>query len=127
VPLSADYAVAGERLRVEIATGGYRVEGAMILRPDGAAIPAQTIEQPDGGNGGGFSIGVGVGSSRQVGSVGVGAGVGTGAVLGERRAGATAFATFPLAAAGPPPWRLHVKVVGIEPVVIVLDPALKAR
>ncbi len=123
--LSADYAVAGDRLRVEVDTGGYRLEWAEILRPDGREVRAETIEHPGvGRSGSGFGIGVGVGTARRTGSVGVGGGVGVGTTVGggEPRPEATTVAVFPLEAAGPAPWRLRVKVVGIEPVVIVLDP-----
>jgi hypothetical protein len=34
---------------------------------------------------------------------------------------------FRLDLAGPPPWRLRVKVVGVDPVDIVLDPAARGR
>jgi hypothetical protein len=34
---------------------------------------------------------------------------------------------FRLAEAGPPPWRLRVKVVGVEAVDILLDPARSGR
>jgi hypothetical protein len=126
VTFSADYRVAGDRLRVELDTGGYRVEWAELVRPDGSALRAETIEHPGALTGGGptFGIGVGVGSSRRTGSVGVGGEVGVGtAVGGPALRGDTTLAAFPLAAAGPAPWRVRVKAVGIEPVEIVLDPA----
>ena len=124
VLVSADYAEVGDRLRVELDTGGYRIEDATIVKPDGAAVAAEALEQPDGRDGGGLTIGVGAGSARRTGSVGVGAGVGTGPLVGDARRGdGNGLATFPLAAVGPPPWRLRVKLAGIEPVDIVLDPA----
>ena len=46
VPISADYDLVGERLRVEIDAGGYRVETAEIVKADGVAVRAQSIEDP---------------------------------------------------------------------------------
>ena len=40
---------------------------------------------------------------------------------------ATTLAVFRLADAGPPPWRLRVKVVGVDAVDIVLDPTAAAE
>jgi hypothetical protein len=122
-PISADYTVAGDRLRVEVDTGGYRLEWAEMIRPDGSTLRAETIEHPGPGGGGtGIGVGIGVGSGRRTGSVGVGGGVGIGTTLGggPPPEGNT-VAVFPLAAIGPPPWRLGVKLVGVEPVLIVLD------
>jgi hypothetical protein len=121
VRLSAGYRIAGDTLRVSIESGGYRVEDALILRPDGTVVRPLAIEPPApyGGSGVGLGIGVGgtVGSGGGV-SVGTGIGVGT-PVAGGRP---YAVAVFPLQQAGPPPWSLHVKVVGIQPVIIVLPP-----
>jgi hypothetical protein len=123
VPISADYTVAGDRLRVEVDTGRHRLEWAEIVRPDGSTLRAETIEHPGpGGGGSGVGIGIGVGSGRRTGSVGVGGGVGIGTRLGGGPiAEGNTVAVFPLDAIGPPPWRLGVKAVGIEPVLIVLD------
>lgn len=123
-PISADYRVVGDRLRVEIDTGGYRLEEALIVRPDGAGIPAQTIEHPGArGGGSGVGIGIGVGGASRSGSVGIGTGVGVGTTLGgDGRVGGTTLAWFPLDHAGPGPWRLRVKVVGVQPTDIVLGP-----
>ncbi len=122
-PISADYRQLEDRLRVEIDTGGYRLEEAQILRADGVAVPARTIEHPGyRGGGSGLGLGLGVGSIGRSGGVGIGTGVGVGTTLGPGRAEGNTFADFPLAEAGPAPWRLRVKVVGVTPVVIVLDP-----
>jgi hypothetical protein len=125
-PVSADYGQAGDRVRVEVDTGGYRLEWAEIVRPDGRAVRAETIEHPGPPRGStGVGVGLGVGSGRRTGSVGVGGGVGIGTMLGG--GGPTAegntVAVFPLEAIGPAPWRLRAKIVGIEPVLIILDPA----
>jgi len=126
ITIAADYAVTRDRLRVEIDTGGYRVEEAVIVTADGTPVRPESLEQPDGRDGGGFAFGIGVGSAGRVGSAGLGTGVGVGTTLGEgrgRRIDSHAVAVFPLAAVGPAPWRLRVKPVGIEPVLILLDPA----
>src|SRR4029077_16312906 len=51
--LSAAYAIIADRVRVEIATDGRRLERAQIVRPDGSLLEAQTIEYtpPVGGGG----------------------------------------------------------------------------
>jgi hypothetical protein len=120
VRLAADYRVAGDTLRVWVESGGYRVEDVLILRPDGAVVRPLAVEPPGPPAGSGLGIGVG-GSVGSGGDVAVGTGIGVGIDLGGdgRR---HAVAVFPLAPAGPPPWSLHLKVVGIQPVVIVLPP-----
>lgn len=125
-PISADYDIVGERLRVEIDTGGYRVEAAEIVRADGALVRASSIDDAPrrGGTGIGFGLGFGIGGASFRGGVGVGAGAGAGSAVG--RAEANTFADFPLAEIGPAPWRLRVKVVGTQVVEIVLEPARPA-
>ncbi len=119
VRLAADYRVVGDRLRVAIESGGYPVEDALILRGDGAIVRPLAIEPPGAAGGSGVGIGVGVGSVGRSGSVsiGTGVGVGTGIGVGGRRG---AVAVFPLDQVGPAPWTLHLKVAGIQPVVILL-------
>lgn len=128
VPLSADYQVLVDRLRVEIDTGGYRLEDAQIVRADGGTVQPQTIEHPSLRGGSGIGIGLGVGGTRwgSGGGVGVGTGLGVGTTLGAGRAEGHTFVFFPLDQLGPAPWRLRVKIIGIEPVVIVLDPGKPA-
>ncbi len=76
--ISADYTLLADRLRVEIDTGGYRLEDVQIVKADGAAVRPQTIEHPPPGGGSsiGFGIGMGGGSVGRTGGVGVGTGVG---------------------------------------------------
>jgi len=78
-PISAAYSVTTDRLRIEIDTGGRRLERAQIVKTDGALLDAQTIEftqAPSGGSyGSPIGIGIGVGSFGHMGS-GVGTGVG---------------------------------------------------
>jgi hypothetical protein len=55
--------------------------------------------------------------------VGTGVGVSTGGVVGGSGAppaGANSIAAFPLEHAGPRPWRVRVKIEGIEPADIVV-------
>jgi hypothetical protein len=121
VRLAAGYRVAGDTLRVSIDSGGYRVEDALILRLDGEVVRPLAIEPPGPYGGSGLGIGIGVGGSvGSGGGVSIGTGVGVGSGGGGSRP--YAVAVFPLAQAGPPPWNLHLKVVGIQPVVIVLPP-----
>jgi hypothetical protein len=123
-PISADYKIVGDRLRIEIDTRGYRLEDVRVLRPDGAAVPAQTIEHPGPQGGSGLSVGLGVGGSGGSGSVGYGGGVGIGTTLGSgARVAGNTLAYFPLPEVGPGPWQLLVKVVGVQAVDIRLDPA----
>jgi hypothetical protein len=121
--LSASYQLIGDRLRIEIDTDGRRLEEAKILRPDGTDLHAQTIETPPPAPTGfpvGVGIGVGGGRWGGHGGVGVGTGVSVGIPAGGSRVDGHTFAYFPLDQAGPAPWRLRVKLVGIEPTVIVV-------
>jgi hypothetical protein len=127
--ISAAYTIVGDRLRVEIAGGGRRLERAQIVKPDGALLEAQTIEYTPAASGGGspVSIGLGVGSFGHLGGgVSTGVGVSTGGVVGGGGGASevgTSIASFPLAPAGPRPWRVRVKLVGVEPAdVLVGEP-----
>jgi hypothetical protein len=121
--ISADVRVAEGRVRVEIDSEGYRVERAVLVRDDGAEVPPESLRPPAPWSGG-LSIGLGVGAMGwgSSGSYAVGTGVGLGPGDGGRPA-RTTVALFPLEAAGPPPWRLRVKVVGVDAVEMVLDSA----
>lgn len=121
--ISADVAVRGDRLLVKVDSEGYRVERAVLVR-DGAEILPESLVAPTDRPSSGLSIGIGVGGGASHGSYGVGTGVGVGAG-GYREA--TTLAAFRVDEAGPPPWRLRLKVVGVEPVDIVLDPSRSAR
>jgi hypothetical protein len=129
-PISAAYTVVSDRLRVEIDTGGRRLERAQIVKADGGGVDAQTIEYTAPAAGGswgspvGISIGVGTFGRTGGGSaVGTGVGVSTGGVAGGSGAppaGVNSIATFPLEQAGSRPWRVRVKIEGIEPADIVV-------
>jgi hypothetical protein len=126
--VSAAYTIVSDRLRVEIAGGGRRVERAQIVRADGTVLEAQTIEYTPASGGGGspVSIGFGIGSFGSLGGgVSTGVGVSTGGVVGGGGSGevGSSIASFPLAQAGPRPWRVRVKLVGVEPAdVLVGEP-----
>ena len=128
-PVSAAYTVVGDRLRVEIDTGGHRLERAQIVKGDGALLEAQTIEftAPSGGSYGspiGISIGIGgIGGMGGGGAAGGGVGVSTGGVVGGSGGSpGHTVAAFALDQAGPRPWRVRIKLEGMEPVDIVLGP-----
>src|SRR5215831_3964778 len=78
-PVSADYTVLVDRVRVEIDTRGTRLQDIQILRADGTAVRPQTIEYPGYYTNSGVGIGVGMGgSSYRGGGMTVGSGVGFG-------------------------------------------------
>ena len=123
--ISADYIVLADRLRVEVDTGGYRVEDAQLVRTDGAVVRPQTIESPPPGSGSSVGLGIGMGQTSygRGGAIGVGTGVGMDVPVGtgNRVQGHTVL-YFDLAQTGPPPWRLNVKAAEMNPVTIVLPP-----
>lgn len=123
-PVSAAYSIAGDRLRVEIDTGGRRLERAQIVKADDVLLEAQTIEYtaPSGGVGSPIGIGIGIGTFGGRGGVSTGVGVSTGGVVGGGGGGAggTTIAAFPLDQAGPRPWRVRVKLDGQGPIDIVV-------
>lgn len=128
--LSAAYTIIADRVRVEIATDGRRLERAQIVRPDGSLLEAQTIEYtpPVGGGGSPVGIGFGIGSFGSMGGgVGTGVGVSTGTVVGggssASAVGPTTIASFPLAQAGSSPWRVRVKLQGIDSADILVGEA----
>jgi hypothetical protein len=125
--VSAAYTIVSDRLRVEIDGSGRRLERAQIVRPDGGVLEAQTIEYTPGeytpgrsSGGSPVSIGFGVGSFGHVGGgVSTGVGVSTRTTVGGGEVGSS-IASFPLAQAGPGPWRVRVKLVGVEPAEILV-------
>jgi hypothetical protein len=128
VTISAGIHVSEDRLRVEIDSEGYRVERAALVRDGETEIAPDTLEPPMAPYGGGLSIGLGTSSGGSWGSGGgFSVGTGIGIPIGGSRPRYTTLAVFRLAEAGPPPWRLRVKVVGVEAVDILLDPARSGR
>jgi hypothetical protein len=121
--VSAAYQIIGDRLGIEIDTDGRLLEQAWILKPDGTSLAVQAIDAPPMVPTPPPSVGVGVGGSGTTGGrVGVGGGIGLSFPIGggTSRAQGTTFAWFPLAQAGPAPWRVFVKLSGIEPTTIVV-------
>lgn len=123
--ISAAYTIVVDRLRVEIESGGHRLERTQIVKPDGTVLEAQTIEYtPASGRGGSpVGIGFGIGSFGGLGGgVSTGVGVSTGATVGGGGSSAigSSIASFPLAQAGPSPWRVRVKLQGTDPADVLV-------
>jgi hypothetical protein len=122
-PVSADYTVLVDRVRVEIDTRGTRLEDVQILKPDGTEIRPETIEFPGFRTSGGLGVGIGMGGSTyRGGGVGVGTGVGFGTTfpVGDPVADGNTVAYFLLDQVGPAPWRLRAQLSGLGPVFFVI-------
>jgi hypothetical protein len=120
--VSAGYQMLANQLRIEVDTDERRIEDIWIVRSDGTAIRAQSIENPPLVTSPGPTIGVGVGGVSIGRGGGFGTSVGVGVPVGEgptHMAGNT-VATFPLDQVGPPPWRLHLKLAGLAPTTILV-------
>jgi hypothetical protein len=115
--VSAAYQVVGDRLRVEIETSGKPLEQAWIIRPGGASVAPIDVELPPVVTGPPPTISIGVGGASYGRGVGVGSDVGVGVPIGSgpTRTQGNAIVWFALAQAGPAPWQLYVKLVGVEP------------
>ena len=113
--ISADVRVTEDQLRVEIGSEGYRVERAMLVRDGDAEIAPEALVPSSAGASGGLSM------------ISAAVGTGIGIPVGGPGPRGTTLAVFRLVDAGPPPWRLRVKVVGVDVVEIVLDPAARPR
>ena len=120
--ISAGYQMLADRLRIELDTDHRRLEDIWVLRSDGTAVRAVSIENAPMVTGPAPSIGIGVGGASFGHSGGIGTGVGVGMPVGEgsTRIEGNTFATFPLDQVGPPPWRLHVKIAGLAPTTILV-------
>jgi hypothetical protein len=120
--ISAAYQVVGDRLRVEIDTDGQRLEQVWIYRADGTAVAPQAIENAPVVRGPGPTIGVGVGGGTWGGHGGFGSGVSVGIPVGggSSRVEGNSIASFDLGQAGPAPWRVYVKLAGLDPATIVV-------
>jgi hypothetical protein len=120
--VSAAYSVVGDRLRIEVDTGGRSVEEMAIVKPDGTEIRPAALEFGPASPESPGSVGVGVGGSTWGGNRGIG-GFGTGVSIGIPIGGGgggprSAFAWFPLDEAGSAPWQIRVKAAGLAPVLI---------
>lgn len=122
VKISAGYQILADRLRVEIDTDHRRLEDIFITRADGTAVRAQQIDNAPTvvGPPPSVSVGVGGGSWGGGGGIGVGTGIGIPVGAGSPRIEGPTFASFPLEQVGPPPWRVYVKLAGVEPATILV-------
>ena len=120
--ISAGYQMLANQLRIELDTDHRRLEDIWIVRSDGNAVRAQSIDNAPMVTGPGPSIGIGVGGASigRGGAIGTGVGVGVPVGEGPTRIEGNTFATFPLEQVGPPPWRLHVKIAGLSPTEILV-------
>jgi hypothetical protein len=127
--ISAAYQILADRLRIEIDTDHRRVEDVWIHKPDGTALRALAIDNAPVVTGPPPTIGVGVGSGGYRGGIGIGTGLSVGIPVGQgaSRIEGNTWVTFALDQAGPPPWRLHLKVAGVAPVIIVVGGPVPAR
>jgi hypothetical protein len=124
--ISADMRVIEDRLQVEIDSDGYRVEWAVLVDDLGATLaPLALIPPAPPGSRGGLTLGLGLGAASVGSSGSVSVGTGVGVPVGSARTSGNTLALFPLDQLHLPPWRLRVKVVGVEPVDILLDPAAR--
>ena len=131
LPYKPEIQPSGATLSAAYTTEGRRLERAQIVRPDGSLLEAQTIDYtpPVGGGGSPVGIGFGIGSFGNLGGgVGTGVGVSTGTTVGggssASAVGPTTIASFPLAQAGPSPWRVRVKLQGIDSADILVGEPL---
>jgi hypothetical protein len=125
--LSADYALLADRLRVEVDTGGYRLQDAQIVRSDNAIVRPQTIEQPPPASSSGSSVGFGFGGGSfnggRGGGVAVSSGVGVTIPIGsDTRVAGNTVLYFALDQIGAAPWRLTITAAETGPVEIFLPP-----
>jgi hypothetical protein len=121
--VSADSQVVGDRIRVEIDTDERPLEQAWLMTAAGASVAPQTVELPpvQAGSGSSFSFGIGGGTwVGRGGSVGSGVSVGVPVGDGPTRVAGNTVAWFPREPAGPPPWRLYVKLAGIAPTTFLV-------
>ena len=121
--ISAAYQVLGDRLRIEVDTDGRALEEVAIVRTDSSQLRPLAIETaPVGGASPSVGVGVGVGGGSWGGhgGLGVGTGVSVGIPVGGGRPDINTFAYFPVDEAGTPPWRVRVKLAGIEPAIIMV-------
>jgi hypothetical protein len=124
--VSAAYQIVHDRLGIEIGTDGRRLEQAWIMKPDGTSVPPHAVDLAPVVSGASPTISVGVGGGTFGRGVGVGTGVGVGFPIGggSSRTEGNTIAWFPLVAAGPAPWRVYIKLAGIEPTTIVVGAPL---
>jgi len=122
--VSAAYQMLADRLKVEIDTDHRRLEDIFIVRADGTAVRAQTIENAPIVTGPGPTVVSVSAAPRSAAAAGSGRASASRPVgEGPSRIEGHTFATFPLAQVGPPPWRLHLKLAGVAPTTILIGGA----
>lgn len=124
--ISAAYQVVAERVRIEVDSDRRRLEEATIVKADGTELRPQAIENAPPRTSGGYPVSVGVGGSTWGGRGGIGTGVSVGVPVGGGSTPGNTFLWFARDQVGLPPWSLHLKVAGVEPVVIVVGGADRA-
>jgi len=107
----ADYTLLQDAVGVSVDTDGKRLEEIYIRKGEEQVRP---INIAHAGYYQSAALGTGIGGFGNH----VGGGVGLGIPIGPRRAHGLTSATFSQAAIGPPPWELHVKLHGVEEVVV---------
>ncbi len=114
--VSAAYEIVGDRVRIEIDTSGKPLEQAWLFTSTGASVAPQAVDTPRVATHPGPSISIGAAGGSYGHHVGVGSGGSIGFPVGSSsRVEGNTVVWFPLASAGSPPWRLFVKLVGVEP------------
>ena len=121
--VSAAYQLAGNQLRMEIDTGHRRLEEALIVKADGTVVRAQAIEvAPSVTTSSPVGVGIGGGSYGSGGGVGTGVGIGFPVGNTTTVTEGNTVAVFSADDAGPPPWRLNLRLAGTEPLEIRVGP-----
>jgi len=123
-PVSAIHQLTHDRLYVELATDGNRVESVDLILPDGSEVAPETLHHPGPparATGGQLSVGIGTGVVNRNSGVGIGSGVDTSSTANYGHTDAI----FPASKVGTGPWRARVTLMGFAPVEIEL-PALEA-
>ena len=121
--VSAAYQVIGDQLGIEIDTDGRLLEQVWILKPDGTSVPPAAVDAAPVATTPPPTVGVGaVGSGTSGGRARAGGGIGISFPIGggSSRSQGTSFAWFPLARAGPAPWRVYVKAAGVDATTILV-------
>src|SRR2546422_10253772 len=105
--VSAAYQIVGDRVRIEIDTGGRALEQVWIMKPDGSSLGPQAVEAPAvvANPAPSVRFGTAGGASGHRSSVATGAGVSFPFGGGSSRAESNTFARIPLASGGGPPAR----------------------
>lgn len=117
-PVSAVHQVTPERLFIEIASEGYRVEDVTLVLANGTEMKPETIHHPAPARQNVRpAIGVGVGGGVLGRNTAVGGGVGIDTSSGQY---GNTVVVFPRSRVGDGPWTARIKLLGFAPVDIEL-------